>query len=153
MGFLDQLLGNDQPQQKQDYQDFIKRYEQGTPGDGYSDQEVLNRYQQVAPELNQQQYLSAAEQAFQRMSPQERAQFAQYLEQQARQNNLTVPQQPAQHYAQNPGALAQLTSQVHREQPGLLDQLLGGNGGGLNNPIAKAALAGIAAMAAKRFLG
>ncbi|HET7035523.1 MAG TPA: hypothetical protein VFI42_07575 [Thermomicrobiaceae bacterium] len=153
MGLLDQLLGNDQPQQKQDYQDFIKRYEQGTPGEGYSGQEVLNRYQQVAPELNQQQYLSAAESAFERMSPQERADFAQYLQQQAQQNNVNVPRESAQHYAQNPGALAQLTSQVHQEKPSLLGQLLGGNSSQLNNPIAKAALAGIAAMAAKRFLG
>ena len=48
MGLLDSLLGN--PQQQQDYQNYISRYQQGEPHEGYSDQEVLQRYQQVAPQ-------------------------------------------------------------------------------------------------------
>jgi len=62
--------------------------------------------------------------------------------------------------------LAQLLSGLHQQQPGLLGQLLGGSGAGgllgggggggaggvLGNPLAKAALGGIAAMAAKRML-
>jgi hypothetical protein len=62
--------------------------------------------------------------------------------------------------------LAQLLSGLHQQQPGMLGQLLGGGGGAggllgggsggaggmLGNPLAKAALAGIAAMAAKRML-
>jgi hypothetical protein len=60
--------------------------------------------------------------------------------------------------------LAQLLGGLH-QQPGLLGQLLGGGAGGLlgggggggtggmlGNQLAKAALAGIAAMAAKRML-
>ncbi len=68
---------------------------------------------------------------------------------------------------QDPRYLAQVAGQVRQQQPGLFSQLLGGamgggqmGGGGqmaglgqmLNNPIAKAALAGIAATAAKRML-
>jgi len=49
MGLLDSLLGN--PQQQQDYQQYVTRYEQGAPHEGYSDQEVLQRYQRVAPQL------------------------------------------------------------------------------------------------------
>ena len=52
MGLLDSLLGN--PQQQQDYQNYVQRYQQGPPHEGYSDQEVLQRYQQVAPQLPQQ---------------------------------------------------------------------------------------------------
>ena len=39
MGILDDLLGNEQLQKQ--YRDFVKRYEQGDPSEGYSDQEVL----------------------------------------------------------------------------------------------------------------
>ena len=42
MGILDDLLGNEQLQKQ--YKDFVKRYEQGAPSEGYSDQEVLDRY-------------------------------------------------------------------------------------------------------------
>ena len=72
MGLLDSLLGD--PQQQQDYQNYVQRYQQGPPHEGYSDQEVLQRYQQVAPQLPAQDYEAAAMQAFNRMSPQERAQ-------------------------------------------------------------------------------
>ena len=41
MGILDELLGGGQRQQ--DYKDFINRYEQGDPSEGYTDQEVLKR--------------------------------------------------------------------------------------------------------------
>ena len=63
---------------------------------------------------------------------------------------------------QDPGYLAQVTGQMHQQQPGILGQLLGsalggGGGGGsqsmLESPIAKAALAGVAAMAVKQMMG
>jgi hypothetical protein len=50
MGLLDSLLAN--PSQQQDYQDFVGRYQQGQPHEGYTDQEVVQRYQQVAPNLS-----------------------------------------------------------------------------------------------------
>src|SRR5947209_8820409 len=76
MGLLDSLLGN--AQQQQDLQNYVQRYQQGPPHEGYSDQEVLQRYQQVAPQRPPQDYQPAAEQAFNRMSPQQRAQFGEY---------------------------------------------------------------------------
>lgn len=153
MSFLQQLLGSSQ--HRQDYQDFVNRYQQGAPAEGYSDQEVANRYQQVAPQLPQQDYIQAAEAAFERMSPDERSKFGQFLQQQAQQQNIVAPnaQAATPQQLQNPGFLAQLTGQVHQQAPGLLGQLLGGgSGGGLNNTIAKAALAGITAMAAQRMM-
>ena len=38
MGILDELLAGGQHQKE--YGDFVKRYEQGAPSEGYSDQEV-----------------------------------------------------------------------------------------------------------------
>jgi hypothetical protein len=52
-----------------------------------------------------------------------------------------------------------MMGQMHQQQPGLLGQLLGGgqaaNSGGslFSSPIAKAALAGVAAMALKNVMG
>ena len=151
MGLLDSLLAD--PSQQQDYQDFVGRYQQGQPHEGYTDQEVVQRYQQVAPNLSPQEYQAAAEQSYARLSPQERLQLGQYLQQQARQQGLAGFGQgvPVDQY-QDPRYLAQATAQVHQQQPGLLGGLLGGGGGG-SNPLAKAALAGLAAAAVSHVLG
>ena len=49
MNMLEQLLGGGQ--QRQEYQDFTQRYDQGPPWQGISDQEAQSRFQQVAPQL------------------------------------------------------------------------------------------------------
>jgi hypothetical protein len=164
MGLLDSVLGN--TQQRQDLQNYVQRYQQGAPHEGYSDQEVLQRYQQVAPQLGQQDYLNAAEQAFNRMSPQERGQFGQFVQQQAQTQGVSVPgfgQGASPEAYQDPHYLAQQAAQLHQQQPGLLGQLLGGGGAGgasqgqgqglISSPVAKAALAGIAAIAVSNALG
>ena len=56
MGILDDLLGNEQLQKQ--YKDFVKRYEQGDPSEGYSDQEVLKRYGEVSHAVPPDQYAS-----------------------------------------------------------------------------------------------
>jgi len=142
--------------QRQEYQDFVNRYEQGPPYHGISDQEALQRYGQVAPQLSPEAYHQSAQEAFARLSPQERQEFARYLQQQAQQQNVSLPDLGGGGYEryQDPGTLAQMTTQVHQQQPDLLGRLLGGQSGTmLDNPLAKAALAGVAAMAAKRMLG
>jgi hypothetical protein len=156
MNLLENLLGGGQ---QQDYQDFVNRFQQGPPEQGYSGQEALQRYQQVAPQLPAGDYQQAAEQTFNQMTPEQRMQFGQYVQQQAAQQGYQFPatQVPPEQY-QNPNQLAQAVTQMHQQQPGLLGQLLGGgNGGGmgqmLENPIAKVALGGIAAFAAKQMLG
>src|SRR5919202_133286 len=165
MNMFEQLLGGGQ--QRQEYQDFTQRYDQGAPWQGISDQEAYNRFQQVAPQLPPQMYQQSAQQAFERLDPQQRMQLGQYLQQQAQQQNVTFPHQGGMDAFQDPGYLAQVTGQMHQQQPGILGQLLGGalggggggGGGGagsqsmLDSPIAKAALAGIAAMAVKQMMG
>jgi hypothetical protein len=162
MGLLDGLLSN--PQAQQELQSYVQRYQQGPPHEGYSDQEVLQRYQQVAPQLPAQDFQKAAEQAFNNMPPEQRTQFGQYVQQQLQAQGVSTQgfgQSGAQKY-QDAGYLAQQTTQLHQQQPGLLGQLLGGggnSGGGggggglLANPAAKAALAGIAAMAISNAMG
>jgi hypothetical protein len=155
MDMLGQLLGGGQ--QRQQYQDFVNRYDQGAPWDGISDQEAYSRYQQVAPQLPPDMYQQSAQEAFSRMTPQQRMQLGQHLRQQARQQNMSFPdmdQDGVDDRFQDPQYLAQVSGRMQQQQPGLLGQVLGGGGGGmLESPIAKAALAGIAAMAVKNMMG
>lgn len=159
MGLLDALLGSARLDQ---HKDFVKKYENGPATEGYSGQEAMRQYQEVAPNLSRDQYMQAALQSFSRLSPQQRAAFAQYLQQQAQNQSVNLPfmnQQPNPAQVEDPRYLAQMATQVHEQDPGLLAQLFGGGGnsgnagGILSNPIAKAALAGIAAMAVKNVLG
>ena len=54
MDLLGQLLGGGQ--RREEYQDFVNRYDTGAPWDGISDQEARSRYQQVAPQLSPEMY-------------------------------------------------------------------------------------------------
>lgn len=163
MDLLQNLLGGGQ--QRQQYQDFVNRYDQGSPYDGISGDEAYERYQQIAPNLPPDVYQDAARESFSRMQPQERMQFGQMLRQQSRQQGYNFPDldgDGVDDRMQDPNYLAQVTGRMHQQQPGLLGQLLGGGGqqmmgsggmGGLmSNPLAKAALGGIAAMAVRKMM-
>ncbi len=165
MGFLENILGGGQNSEN-DYRDFVNRYEQGSPHEGYSDEEVASRYQQVSRQLPNDVYQESAQEAFSRMSPQERMQFGQYLQQQTRQQNYNFPDLDGDGLDdryQDPSYLARATGRMHQQQPDLLGQLLGGAAGMLGgnsqsggnvfgNPLAKGAMAGIAAMAVKKLM-
>ena len=148
-------------QQRQEYHDFVNRYDQAPPWTGISDREAVSRYQQVATRLPPDMYQQSAEEAFARLSPQERQEFARYLQQRSQQQGLDFPdfnQDGIDDRYQDPRMLAQVTSRMEQQQPGILGQLLGGGGGGgagsmLENPLAKAALAGVTAMAVKQMMG
>lgn len=174
---VDQLLGglfggqdnDDDTMRRGRAQDFVQRYEQGAPWDNISSEEALHNYQNVSQRLSPQEYEEVASEAFQRMSPEQRSQFAQLLQQQG------GGQFGGGGY-DDPRQLAQLASQYRQQEPGGLGALLGGGGGGglgsmlggalggsqgsggggmgdmLNNPLAKAALGGIAAMAMRRVM-
>ena len=146
---------------KHEYEDFANRYDQGHPSEGYSDQEVLDRYGSVAQSVPAQDYEQAAQEAYARLSPDERAEFGQFLKQRAQSRGIDVPAPPqGQSGFGDLGWLSNATSQLH-QQPGLLREILGGLAGGsrsgagglLSSPIAKAALAGITASLVKRALG
>ena len=167
MDLLGMLLGNSQT--KQGFEDFLKRFEEGPPSEGYEDQEVLDRYGEVAHRASPGDYEQATRDAFGRLSPTDREELGRMLAGRARERNLDISGLApgrGQGYG-NLDWLSNITRQIH-EQPGLLRDLLGGlTGGGspsaspsgspagglLSSPLAKAALAGIAAMLVKRALG
>jgi hypothetical protein len=68
MGILDELLGG---QRQKEYKDFVNRYEQGSPSEGYSDREVLKRYGEVPHAVPPDQYAKAAQEALGKLSPEE----------------------------------------------------------------------------------
>jgi len=179
MGLIETLLSGGQ--QQADYQNFAHRYDSGHPAEGFSDEEALNRHQEVAAEVPHEDYLQAAHEAFDRLSPDERLQFGQHLQQQMQQQQIPsvdLNQDGIDDRLQDSGSLAQMVTHLQRQQPGMLGLvlggpmmmgggrmmmgsgggMLGGGGGGgvgsvLGNPLAKAALGGIARFAFKRITG
>jgi hypothetical protein len=129
MGFLDELLnqGDAKPGNKRsEYEQFAKRYDQGKPEDGYDDEEVGRRYNEVARNVDRPTYRKSAHQALSKMQPQQRRQFGQQLQQQAKQHGHDLKYDGK---STDPGVLADLTTQLHDKDPGLLGQLLGAAGG------------------------
>jgi len=161
MNLLEMLMGNSQT--REGFKDFVNRFEEGPPSEGYEDQEVLDRYGEVAHRASSSDYEEAARDAFGRLSQADREEFGQLLAGRAQSKRLDLPGlTPTQDQGfGDVDWLANITSQIH-QQPGLLRDLLGGltgnretssSGGILSSPLAKAALAGIAAMLVKKALG
>jgi hypothetical protein len=174
MGFLDGLL--DDATSRRDFEDFVGRYDDGPPSEGYTDREVLDRYGRVAHEVSPEAYETAAHDALERIPEADRRELAGLLQQGAERRGVDPEalQLSAGADGADSGPLAGLLRSLH-EQPGLLRDLLGGGGGVLASglgpqaapddpaesgglggilasPAAKAALAGITAMLVKQVL-
>jgi hypothetical protein len=145
MDMLQNVLGSLGGDQQDKLRDFSRRYQDGRPDQGYSDDEARQSYDQLAGRLPAREYESSAEEAFARLSPDERRQFGEWLQQRTGGRFPTAG-------TDDPHDLARAASQAREEQPNLLQQAFG-EGGMLSNPIAKMAVAGIAAMAAQRMFG
>src|SRR6059036_2023491 len=113
MGILDDLLGGGQRQR--DFKDFVSRYEEGHPSEGYSDQEVVERYRDVAHAVPPDQYAQAAQEALARLSPDERAEFVKMLQERAQTRGTPLPRQ----VGSEPRDLGQVLTNLH-QTPGLL---------------------------------
>ena len=162
MGLLEDLMGSSKD--REEYQGYVDRYEKGPAWEGYSDQEVLDRYDSVAHKVSPQEYEQAARDSYNRLSPEERAEFSRYLEERARSRHIQIPDRkigPEEDMG-DVDWLSQITGQIH-QQPGTLRDMLGpetkesgpqapGLGGLFTSPLAKAALAGIGALLFKRLL-
>jgi hypothetical protein len=122
----------------------------GGQHDQVPDDEVHAQYGQVAAQLPQDQYVAAARDAFDHMSPQEREQFARELETRAQGHGLNLPS--TQNVSSDPSSLATAVGDVHAQQPNAMQQMFA-PGGMFSSPIAKAALLGVTAMAAQRLMG
>lgn len=151
MGLLDELTGGGQAQQN--YQDFVGRYDQGAPYDAISNDEAMQRHDELADQLSPDDYQQAATSSFGNLADDERSQVGQQLAGQAQQQGLDSPDLTGamQGNSSSMGALAGL---LHQQSPGILGELLGGGGGGGGaGQAGKGALAGIVANAARQFLG
>ena len=159
MGILDELIGGGQRQKE--YRDFVDRYEQGDPSEGYSDQEVLKRYGDVSHAVPPDQYAQAAIEALGKLSPEERAAFVKMLQQRAAARGVALPGQ----VAPEPKELGEVLTDLHGKPGQLRDILVSGDAQPgeqarpsnpiidiLASPQAKAVLAGIAAMVVKRVM-
>jgi hypothetical protein len=161
MGILDDLLGGGELQKQ--YKDFVKRYEQGDPSEGYSDQEVLKRYGEVSHAVPPEKYAQAAQEALGKLSPEERAEFLKMLQERAAARGVKLPGK----VASDPEDLGEVLTDLH-EKPGQLRDILGGGSVDqpqaqapasnpitdmLSSPMAKAVLAGIAAIVVKNMMG
>jgi hypothetical protein len=160
MGILDELLAGGQRQKE--YNDFLDRYEQGHPSQGYSDEEVLKRYSEVSHAVPVDQYAQAAQEALSKLSPEERAVFVKMLQDRAAARGITLPGR----VPPEPKELGQVLTDLHKK-PGQLRDMLGADAiqpqqqasesspitDILSSPMAKAVLAGIAAMVVKRVVG
>jgi hypothetical protein len=159
MDLFEVLMGSGKD--REEYKDYVNRYEHGSAWEGYSEQEVLDRYGSVAHKASQADYEQAARETFDRLSPEQQEEFARYLEERVRSRNIRVPQRESgtEGGFGNLDWLSKVTGQIH-QQPGALRDMLGqereqpsgGLGGIFSSPLAKAALAGIGAMLFKRLL-
>lgn len=162
---VDQLLGglfgsqqqDDEPTRRRRAHDFIDRHQRGAH-DQMRDAEVLQNYRAATANLSPQEYQQAAAEAMRQMTPEQRRELRHYLRHQS--NDQINPT------GDSPEEMARAMQQAHQQQKesgGLLSHLgLGGSDGGakmpdtsglqsvLDNPIAKVAIAGVAAMAAKK---
>ena len=152
---LDQILGTDT--QRRDYEDFENRYRQGPVTEGYTDDEVVRRYREIGPKLPADVFEQSAEESFNRLSRDERRQFAEWLRTRAQQQQVSYPEldRGADQLADDPHELARATTRLREGQPSIFEQLLGkgGTGGTFDNPIAKGAFAGLVALAASKLMG
>lgn len=122
-GMLKGLFGGDDDDRRPQARDFISRYEQGPIDQGYSDDEAYENFQRVSQHADPETMQRAAEQAFARMDPSQRAQVAQMLRQRGGQQAIGGVQD-------DPRQMAGMVSQMQREQPGGLAALFGGGGSG-----------------------
>jgi hypothetical protein len=115
MDLLEMLLGSSQAQEG--FKDFLNRFEQGNPWEGYGDQEVLDRYGEVSHKVSSSDYQQATRDAFGRLSHADREEFGRMLAGQAQTRGLDIP-------GLTPGRgqgfgnldwLAQITSQLHQQ--------------------------------------
>ena len=151
MDILGQLLQGDQ---RQEFEDFSRRYDQGDPWDGFDDDEARDKYGRVARNLPPDLYRESAEETFSRLSPEQRFELGRRLQDSARREGLEWDADGDG--LRDPGTLARATTRVHEQRPNFLEQVLGGDQGGggsaLGGGLGKAALGGIAAMAVQKML-
>lgn len=145
--------GGNPDNHEQRYQQYQRGY-QNSNFDDMDDNEVFDRYQRTVQHAPPEMVAQAHEEAFNRLPPQEQQRI---IDQFRRANDDS--NQPFQYPGFNQGQgqfgprdMGGMIQQAQRQQPDLLQQVMG-PGGAMSNPMAKMAMAGVAAMAAQRMMG
>jgi hypothetical protein len=140
-----------------EYRDFERRYREQP--DQISDREAAQRYREMMQHMDDddddedmnQEY----ERSFGQMPPQERRMLAERYQQATRDSSRPYQGYPEGYdldQASSPRELARMTRRASKEDPDLLEQMVG-PGNPLAGTAGKMALAGLAAVAASKFLG
>jgi hypothetical protein len=118
-------------QNRPEYEKFVNRYNQGAPWEGYSDEEVLDRYGALAHNVSSSDYQQAARAAFERLTPEQRAEFARGIQEQAQNRGIKIQPPPSGRTAGGGDVdwLSQATTKLH-EQPGLIREIFSSFTGG-----------------------
>jgi hypothetical protein len=148
---------DDEPTRRRRANDFIDRHQRGAH-DQMPDAEVLQNYRAATANLSPEEYQQAAAEAFRQMTPEQRRELRHYLK---RRSNDRV--NPADDSPEEVAKAMQQADQEQKGSGGLLSHFgLGGSDGDANkpdtsglqgvldNPLVKVAIAGVAAMAAKK---
>jgi hypothetical protein len=114
-----------------------------------SDADARDAFDHVTTQLTPEEFQKAAADAYNRLTPEQRSEAAEYLRKQAQERGIQVPNLPTGDIAAtDSGALADATAQVN--QDGNILQDMFAPGGTFSSPIAKAVLLGITAVAAQQ---
>ncbi len=155
MDKLNQFFGQD-TNREDEYRDFERRYRENP--DGISDEEAARRYREIMQhddmDMDDPDTEAEYERAFSRMSDSERRELARRYQDASRDSSspfdgfgggLDLDR------AASPRELGRMTRQASRQDPNLLEGLLG-QGSPLTSTGGKIAMAGLAALAARKFL-
>lgn len=160
---VDKMLGGlfggpDQDRMRSQAKDFVSRYEQGPPEHGYEAPEVQDHFKTVGRHMSPEDVQDAAREAFRRMSPEQRRAYKNAMRERGMSQFQAIPDEN-----DDPDILAEQTQKFMKEEAekkggfdGSVGSLFGeepGKGSNmLDNPAVKAAFAGMAAFAFKKFL-
>ncbi len=136
------------------YQNYANAWDQGTYQQIPHEQAYQN-YQQFVQNAPPQAVEQMHQQYYEQMPPQQRGGLLQNILGGLAQQGISPQQAGVQNpnpYTMSPQEAAHVTTYAQQQQPDVIDQVFS-PGGALGSPMAKVAVAGIAALAAKQFLG
>jgi hypothetical protein len=156
MDVLKNIFGGGSPD---NYEQRAQQYQQGYQnGQGqYADvdpNDVYDRYQRTMQHAPPEVVQQAHEEAFGRLPLDQRQQIVDQFRQAHNDPNqpFQYPHMSGGPQDYDPRQMGGMMRQAQRQQPDLLQGMLG-QGGALSNPLAKMAMAGVAAIAAQRLMG
>ena len=155
---VDSLLGGlfggpDGDRIRSEAKNFVERYDTGPKHEGYTNAEVARNFSEVAKQMSGKEVETAATKSIEQMTPQERRAYNKAMRERGVPQFQNIPED-----SEDPAVLGKATEQFMAEETkskgidGALQDLYGKDSNFLDSPAVKAALAGVAAFAFKKFL-